>query len=403
MLDPQYTPIFSGSPSLSQLSQTSTLLPFAEISRDFIAEFSTTLASTPAARSSRELMALAYWMRPAHLERWRHEYVPAKRIFLPRGTVFQIAPSNVDTIFVYSWFLSLLCGNRNIIRVSSKETLAGETVLGVMAELFRQERFRALLDRSLVVRYGHDAELNQAFSSSCDLRVIWGGDDTINTLRRAVLPPTSTEVTFADKFSLAVLSEAAVEQASEELLMKWVEDFYNDSMWFGQMACSSPRLVLWLQDVGSDAAEVRARWWHAFDELARRKGLTWETADYINKRVMVDVLAMHVPVTIASSTDNLITRLWLDEPKIYDQWHCGTGMFHEGEIKSLNDLAPLVCRKVQTIVYAGVARDAWATFLQENSVAGIDRIVPLGQGLDFHPVWDGHDLSRVFMREVNVG
>ena len=37
-------------------------------------------------------------------------------LLLSRGVVFHIAPKNVDTIFVYSFVLSLLCANKNIIR-----------------------------------------------------------------------------------------------------------------------------------------------------------------------------------------------------------------------------------------------------------------------------------------------
>jgi hypothetical protein len=54
------------------------------------------------------------------------------------------------------------------------------------------------------------------------------------------------------------------------------------------------------------------------------------------------------------------------------------------------------------VSYAGVTKDEWRAFLEAAPVAGIDRIVPFGQALDFSPVWDGFDLMRVFMREVSL-
>lgn len=37
------------------------------------------------------------------------------------------------------------------------------------------------------------------------MRVIWGGDATIKEIRRAALLPRATEITFADRYSLAVI------------------------------------------------------------------------------------------------------------------------------------------------------------------------------------------------------
>ena len=41
---------------------------------------------------------------------------------LPLGKTFHIAPSNVDTIFLYSSLIALMCGNICLIRLSSKHT-----------------------------------------------------------------------------------------------------------------------------------------------------------------------------------------------------------------------------------------------------------------------------------------
>ena len=43
-------------------------------------------------------------------------------IQVPLGKIFHIAPSNVDTIFLYSSLIALLCGNICFIRISSNKT-----------------------------------------------------------------------------------------------------------------------------------------------------------------------------------------------------------------------------------------------------------------------------------------
>ena len=38
--------------------------------------------------------------------------------------------------------------------------------------------------------------------------------------------------------------------------------------------------------------------------------------------------------------------------------------------------------------------------LLESGIKGIDRIVPVGQTMDFDLIWDGYDLSRDLTRVV---
>ena len=68
-----------------------------------------------------------------------------------------------------------------------------------MESILQHESFAVVRARSLVVRYGHDAEVNALFSSCCDLRVVWGGDESVRQIRQAPLPATACEMAFANK------------------------------------------------------------------------------------------------------------------------------------------------------------------------------------------------------------
>ena len=50
-------------------------------------------------------------------------------LVFPRGNVFHLPPANVDTIFVYSWAISALAGNHNVVRISSRSAGAAEVIL----------------------------------------------------------------------------------------------------------------------------------------------------------------------------------------------------------------------------------------------------------------------------------
>jgi hypothetical protein len=61
----------------------------------------------------------------------------------------------------------------------------------------------------------------------------------------------------------------------------------------------------------------------------------------------------------------------------------------------------LLDRRSQTISSFGMGTQTWTDWVQQEA-ALIDRIVPLGQALQFDTVWDGQDLLRDFTRLVAV-
>lgn len=376
------------------------LEPFGETVTGFVDAFSEQLLCQSSRRFP-ELASVGFWMRRSSVRRLASATLHEQRLQIPRGTAFHLAPSNVDTIFVYSWFLSLLCGNRNIVRISQKVSEQSATLLSIMDELLARPEFEPIRQTSLVVRYGHDLATTAELSSACDIRVIWGGDDTVRAVRQAPLPPTAAEMTFANKYSFAVLGEEAFARSSDEQLGKWVNAFYNDVYWFGQMACSSPRLLLWVGD-GSQRSTARQRFWAAMERRLSGVDAGLDTADYVNKRVAVDEIASAQDAHIPPSADNAITRIWTNSITWHDELHCGGGLFLEAGARTLDELNAKLNRRIQTVTYAGIEPLHLRDWVRLQRPAGIDRIVPFGKALDFQSTWDGYDLPRMFLREVTV-
>ncbi len=94
--------------------------PFAEEGLALVADFSAEVLADSAARRWPEIAALGFWMRRANIARIQAAFEAAcgGRLLVGRGLAFHIAPANVDTMFIYSLFVSLLAGNTNIVRVS---------------------------------------------------------------------------------------------------------------------------------------------------------------------------------------------------------------------------------------------------------------------------------------------
>lgn len=58
--------------------------------------------------------------------------------------------------------------------------------------------------------------------------------------------------------------------------------------------------------------------------------------------------------------------------------------FFKSTITSLEELLPLLSRKIQTLSFAGISRKRWFDFLTKNNISGNDLVVPIGKALYFH-------------------
>lgn len=398
-----YDSLLVAAPTPESLSHVPTLPPFDGASIAFIEALSGSLLCSPAVRAYPELVALAFWMRKANIERIRADVGIGTQghILVPRGTAFHIAPSNVDTIFVYSWFISLLVGNRNIVRLPSKQSPQIILLLSTILELLSDATHTEIFRRTLLVRYAPSDMITARFSAQCDIRVVWGGDETVHHIRTIPIPPTSLDIAFASKFSLALMDAQRWSASSEQTKQEWVSHFYNDAYWFDQMACSSPRMFIWIGDK-NQAFSASKDFWPRLEAILESRQQRFSDIDYVNKRVASDVLAMSSDVSVLEGQTNDLVRIWCETASFHEQEHCGAGLFMESVIPTLSALRPLLSRKVQTITYAGLTRDEIQSFVTEAPISGIDRFVPFGQALDFSPIWDGFDLPRTFMREITI-
>ena len=62
-----------------------------------------------------------------------------------------------------------------------------------------------LKNSNFFIQYNEKIEKTRKISSICDGRTIWGGDKTINEVRKIWIPERAVELTFADRYSLSVL------------------------------------------------------------------------------------------------------------------------------------------------------------------------------------------------------
>jgi len=377
--------------------------PFSDILIDFVNDVSKAILKDSFFKQYPELMALAFWMRKSHIKELHNYFLNQKsnKVLIGRGVVFHMAPSNVDTIFVYSWFISLLVGNSNVLRISDKENIQTELLLNVIIDVLYQDKYTILQNRVAIIRYGHEDEITRALSAIADIRVIWGGDNTVNHIRTIPIKPTATELTFADKFSFAVIKSEKILQ--EININDLIEKFYNDSFWFGQMACSSIRLITWIGNKDDNEKAQKLFWKKLNEYVLENQPDEIAPADIVNKLVAECAMAIENNIVIDKVDNPYINKvkiLSLDE--VNEDLHCGTGLFYELETECLDNLLPFITKKHQTVAQYGFSKDEFTELIYNNMPKGIDRIVPIGKSLDFSYIWDGYDLFRSFCREIEI-
>ena len=380
--------------------------PFAEELLAFTSELSSVILNDRRSRPLPEVVALGYWLRPASMRTLADRFAglnSSHAVRVPAGLALHIPPANVDPIFVYSWILSLLCGNGNIVRTPARRGSVAELLMTQISQVL--PHYPRIAGSTAFVEYGHEDAITEALSSEARMRIIWGGDETIRHIRALPLPPRAKEVVFADRFSFAVIHAAAFLALDDHAAMELMDKLYLDVFLFHQMACSSVRLLAWC-GTSEETRKAAGRAIPLLRQAIERRRFSLEAADALAKYAACLSLAVELPVARVEWGDGSLAVVdlkdgeplhWPTEPL------AGGGLLLQAHVAELASLAPMVNLRTQTLSQFGFEAEQLAEFLRMLNGRGIDRIVPLGSAMNFAPIWDGYDLLCEFTRLATIG
>ncbi|NBN79444.1 hypothetical protein GWI72_14300 [Microvirga tunisiensis] len=372
--------------------------PGAQELTAMLGDLSRQILSDPGSRRLPQYVALAYWLRPAALTRLVDRLAPAGEtgvLRVPRGVALHLPPANVDTIFVYSWAMSVLAGNANVVRLGT--SLAPDTQW-LVAAVSRIVADHGQSDRQLFCHYDHGGSTDLALARGVDLRLVWGGDLKVETASRVPIRPDGLSIGFPDRTSLAIVASGPYRAATDATRDALAHDLYNDIYWFNQMGCGSPRLLVWLGDPGSLAEDLYGR----LDGVIRKRGYTVDTGVALGKRGLAnDLLAEGLVESYRHRSNALDICRALDAAAVLERRH-GGGFLCDWVASGVEDVAALVSRKVQTLTQFGLSAAEVAALARSISGRGGYRIVPTGQALQFDPTWDGIDLFEHMTRKIVI-
>lgn len=379
------------------------VIPYDAAVCEFMNTFALHLMRNPEAKKYSDVMSLAFWCRRASIEKKKERFLNANKDMtcIGRGMVFHIAPSNVPVNFAFSYFFGLLSGNSNIVRVSTKKFPQIEIICNILNQVLDAASYEGIRQRTLLLSYEKDREINDYFSELCDARIIWGGDSAISAIRQSKLKTRAVEIVFADRYSMAVLDIKAVFLADEKKIMKLAEDFYNDTYLMDQNACSSPHFLYWLStEDGEQVIQAKEKFWRAVYLVSKKYDLA--PIKTVDKYTDLCRLAMErEDIKSIHRYDNRVYAIELEKlPEDITGLRGRFGLFFELSGEDFEEICPVVNEKFQTLLYFGIDRSELVEMVVKNHLTGIDRIVPLGKSLDIDVIWDGYDIIGTLSRKI---
>ena len=220
-------------------------LIFNDLAINFLSDVSNELRKNKIVLQSPDLFFLMIWSMKKNLISHYEKY--KKSAFrIGQGIVFHICPSNVPLNFFYSFSFGLLAGNSNIVKLPSKSYVETNILINVIKKIINQKKYIKIKKTNIFVKYEKNKSINDFFTNKCDVRIIWGGDKTINEVRESSLNVKSYELTFPDRYSLAIINIKKLKEINTNEFKKIVKGFFYDSFTMKQQACNSPHFVFWL-------------------------------------------------------------------------------------------------------------------------------------------------------------
>jgi hypothetical protein len=389
------TYLYKGKLSCEEMADLKPLQPFSDEVLEFLNNLSAKIMRDKESKAYPDIITFGFFCRKGNLQKMKQTYEGRIEERIGRGLSFHIAPSNVPINFAYTLVVGLLSGDVCIVRASSKDFAQTRIICRLMKETF-EEKPNIIDDYISVVTYSRDSIMTEELSKLADARIIWGGDNTVNEIRKSQMKPRAIEVTFADRYSLCVLNAEKLLEITD--MPKLAREFYNDTYLYDQNACSSPRMMIWLGDKENIEKAKKVFWSAVHDYLLDRYEVEAVVAvDKLTTELncAIDFENAHIEKT----EDNLINRVQIQslEMNIPD-YRCFGGCFLEYDAANLDNLAKIVTAKYQTLSYLGCNPKELQKWVIKNGLKGIDRIVPIGKTADFGLIWDGYDLITTLSR-----
>lgn len=382
-----------------EITEINPFVPFDDLLCDFLNDLSKDIMLNKEAVAYSDIITFAFWCRKANINKIKNDF-NNKHFRLGLGLVFHITPSNVPINFAFSFVFGLLSGNANIVRVPSKPFEQIDIICNSINKIMSKNKYKELSGMNSFIRYDQNDKITGNLSANCNARIIWGGDKTVNNVRKLTTPERCVDIAFSDRYSFCVIDAPSVLKLNDTELNRLSESFYNDTYLIDQNACSSPHMIVWQ---GKKKNTAKEKFWNSLSKIISKKYHLSEIKAVDKYVLLCNNFIELDQIKYFKTHGNDIYRIGLKKiDKTIDKLRGKYGYFYELDNDDINNLNHIVNNKFQTLTYFGVDKSRLREFVIINRLLGVDRIVPIGQALDIGFIWDGYDIINMLTRIIVV-
>lgn len=367
------------------------------LSMEFLIEISNELRKNKKVLQSSDLFFLMIWASKKNLCSLIKKYKETS-YRVGRGIIFHICPSNVPLNFFYSFAFGLLSGNSNIVKIPSKKFIETNILIKVIKNVINKKKYKQFKSSNIFIRYDRERKINDYYSSICDVRIVWGGDKTVNELRKSPLKVRSLEYNFPDRYSLSIININKIKKLKRDKLKKIINGFFYDAYTMKQQACNSPHFIFW---IGKKNIKFTEKFWIILADIVKKKN-NFKLIDISDKyNHICDNFIYLDKLYNFKNFENYVYVSDYKKDKIEDIRGVN-GIFYQKYQSKLNDLKKFITSKCQTVSYYGFDKAEFKNFLKEMENNGIDRIVPIGTSMNINLTWDGFDMINSLSKVIDI-
>lgn len=332
------------------------------------------------------------------IERYNLWVSNQEKVRIPKGIVYHIPSSNILLMPFYTWISSFLCGNNNLVRLSNSiQKKEIENLVKILDEVLGPD-----YQYGQIFFEDNSENLNSVIASlHCDVRIIWGNNNTINEIKKNQQTNASLDIAFRTRFSAALIDCNYYLRQSSQDKERFAKLFLNDSLNLSFKACSSPHLIFFKGKKQEFTATKKDflkllssnKIKNNFESGIISTENLFKTQKSIidRKQDLVDELIFG-RLFIEKSLDEF-SRMHL---KDLDHANCII------RFESINDFINSWHKDIQTLSYLPTDNVEFLKKLKnELAFKSPDRIVPIGNALKFDVVWDGINFFEVLTKQYN--
>lgn len=362
----------------------------------FLGTLSDRILSDPACRRQPDVYAFGFWCRPGHVRELLRAGDGSRQ---GKGTILHIAPSNMPVMFGYSWAAALLAGNGSIVRIPSKTHPETELLCRKIQEVSELPEFREFYQSNALIRFERNDRILEGLTDLCQGRMLWGSTAVTEHLSRIRGTGSGhpTDLLFPGKYSISLLDAERMSSLSREALEQYAIRFCGDTYPADQNACSSPKLLLWKTGnlSAGETDRLRRTWW----ELVCRYAADYPMDAGKMMEKYRELCLAYLRETGLKPVKRRSGQVWTVEvrelPKRISCLEGNLGLFFEARIQRTEELLPFLTGEIQTVTVAEIDGETLWKQIRAAGCAGVDRVVPMGEALQFSLYWDRKDLLRL--------